>query len=702
MKKLFLLIFATVLCLLTASNLYSAADPDTIVASDDAHTYSNNTTKNTGSWGNLAVKNSSSEIRYIYVKFDLRGLTNVPETVTYSFTSKVSDSTQNNTLGLHDVSSTDWSESTINWDNQPGLAENPFLTVDVLTKSYFSEHRVDLTQKVKTLLFSGDSILSFALKAVTSSYILFDVRAVKEANGDEQPRLLITYKDASVNQEIILSADSIDFGELVLGDSAKQTLTIYNEGAADLVIDSIVLAGNYDYKIPTIIDSIVKSLRLIELEINLKPTAEGDKDATITIYSDDPVNDSIVVPLAGKCVDPRPIISASSISIDYGATVVDDTVAKKLTITNSGTLDLIIDTLLFSGNSSVFFYDEITGDTTIMPDSSLIMELHFSPVETGEIEAGLIFVSNDPYTDSLAVKLTGEGMPKKVEADTVIFCTDDTYTQSGEPDTQKGSKNFMYVKYAGSTSMYHRIAFIKFDLNKLTDLPMSAILEISTNETSGAPLTDSTKSGVFQISDDSWEESTLTWNTPQPMLGSVIDSFYISATGSQEIYNYDRLDITKEVYGEYLGDKILSLALDGLETSPIGTPRVATSELADYTLHPKIIFSYTQDLSYLTNPARDKNTGIFERQHGMSDYIKIYPNPARVNDYIRVKLSPDLNKDFIVQVYTSTGRLVSQIRFENNNGEPVQLNTYQWTPGIYVINVQSGNKNFSNRILVTK
>jgi len=186
------------------------------------------------------------------------------------------------------------------------------------------------------------------------------------------------------------------------------------------------------------------------------------------------------------------------------------------------------------------------------------------------------------------------------------------------------------------------------------------------------------------------------------MMGSVIDSFYISATGDEAVYNYDRLDITKEVYGEYLGDKILSLAMDGLELSPIGTPRVASSEDADYTLHPKIIFSYTEDLSYLTNPARDKPSGIFERQHGLSDNIKIYPNPARVNDYIRVELSADLDKDFTIQVYNSTGRLVSQIRFDNLNGETVQLDTYRWTPGLYVINLQTENKNFSNKILITR
>ncbi len=701
MKNFYLFISTIVLCLLTAPNLYSVADPDTIEASDDAHTYSSNLTKNTGSWGNLAVKNSGSEIRYIYVKFDLRGLTNVAETVIYSFTSKVSDSTQNNTLGLHMVNSTDWSESTLNWENQPDFTVDPFTTVDVLTKSYFSEYQVDLTQTVKNLLFSGDSILSFALKAKTSSYILFDVRASENSNADEHPRLFFTYKDVSANQEITLSAESLDFDELVLGDSAKSSLTIYNEGSLDLVIDSIVLDGNNDYKISSIINLTVKPLKLIELEVNLKPTTEGEKDATITIYSDDPVNATIEVPLIGKCIDPRPIISSSHENIDFGMVVVGETEIKNLIITNTGSLDLTIDSVIFSGNNSVFFYDDIASDSTLKPDGSLTMELHFSPVETGEIEAELIFLSNDSNTDSLAVNLTGIGMPSKVESDTVLYCTDDTYTYSGEPDTPVGSKDFMYVKFAGSTSTYHRIAFIKFDLNSLTDLPMSAILEISTNETAGAPLTDSTKSGVFQISDDTWMESTLTWNT-QPMMGTVIDSFYISATGDQEVYNYDRLDITKEVYSEFLGDKIISLALDGLELSPIGTPRVASSEYADYTLHPKIIFSYTEDLSYLTNPAREAETGIFERQYVLPSNIKLYPNPARVNDYINVELSPDLDKNFMVHVYNSTGRLISQMRFDNLNGETVQLDTNQWVPGMYVINVQTENVIFSNKILITR
>jgi hypothetical protein len=116
--------------------------------------------------------------------------------------------------------------------------------------------------------------------------------------------------------------------------------------------------------------------------------------------------------------------------------------------------------------------------------------------------------------------------------------------KSSYADTNYGSSNVLYMRDSASPNTYK--SFIKFDLSGITETSCnSASLVIrGHNKDSG---TNAVK--IYAVSNDSWTESTLTWNN-MPSNGSEVFSGSVTDT-----YYWYTFDITSLVNSELSGDK---------------------------------------------------------------------------------------------------------------------------------------------------
>jgi len=108
---------------------------------------------------------------------------------------------------------------------------------------------------------------------------------------------------------------------------------------------------------------------------------------------------------------PSPQISVSSTSLDFGSVNVGDSSFTNLTISNSGSADLIIRQITFSGTDTLDFNtrnDACTG-ATLSPSQDCTVQVVFSPRSTGSRSATLSISSNDPDTPTQTVSLNGSG-----------------------------------------------------------------------------------------------------------------------------------------------------------------------------------------------------------------------------------------------------------------------------------------------------
>ncbi|MCX5915935.1 MAG: choice-of-anchor D domain-containing protein [Deltaproteobacteria bacterium] len=108
---------------------------------------------------------------------------------------------------------------------------------------------------------------------------------------------------------------------------------------------------------------------------------------------------------------PSPQISVSSTSLDFGSVDVGDSSFTNLTVTNSGSADLIIGQLTLSGADMLDFNTRNDNCTraTVAPSQNCTIQIVFSPRSTGSKSATLSISSNDPDTPTQTVSLSGSG-----------------------------------------------------------------------------------------------------------------------------------------------------------------------------------------------------------------------------------------------------------------------------------------------------
>ena len=124
----------------------------------------------------------------------------------------------------------------------------------------------------------------------------------------------------------------------------------------------------------------------------------------------------------------------------------------------------------------------------------------------------------------------------------------DTFVRASLSSTNFGHALTLRVK-KGPT----RRPYLKFDISQITDSDRVTLRLHGKASDAAGPVSAT----VYAVSDTSWNERTLTWNT-RPPLGKVLGSLTVGGTAAQWVY----VDVTKFVQSERrAGRNVISLAL---------------------------------------------------------------------------------------------------------------------------------------------
>ena len=215
--------------------------------------------------------------------------------------------------------------------------------------------------------------------------------------------------------DITLSRTSINFGDVVVGNTKNETFTITNIGNADLRIDNIARTnGSSDFNLvsPTSFPLILTpNGPLITVTLNFAPSSVGEKRATFTITSNDP-DGAVALQVSGNgTLPPQPDISLSRSSIDFGDVVFNNQKTETFTISNTGNAFLRIDNIArTSGGSEFNLVSPTSFPIALNPNSPpMTITLNFTPSSTGEKNATFTITSNDP-DGPVDVSVSGKGI----------------------------------------------------------------------------------------------------------------------------------------------------------------------------------------------------------------------------------------------------------------------------------------------------
>ncbi len=208
-----------------------------------------------------------------------------------------------------------------------------------------------------------------------------------------------------LNPKIQVDPEAIDFGEGIVARDNVVSLAIRNRGSGVLQIDAIDVGGSAFSigDIPrTIQPSAEKPLEVVFVPVRAHETYSGE----LVIHSNDPSTPQLHVPLSG--IGGVREIEVNPPAIDFGVVNEGTAPRRTLEIRNIGGDPLEIASVVFTSTSvdMGLVPGTFTGGT-ILPLTSTVVEIVYSPVDLGSDHGAVTITSNDEDEPKVDVPVSG-------------------------------------------------------------------------------------------------------------------------------------------------------------------------------------------------------------------------------------------------------------------------------------------------------
>jgi hypothetical protein len=124
------------------------------------------------------------------------------------------------------------------------------------------------------------------------------------------------FAETSPSRTAIADGGTFGFGTVALGSSSVQTFTVENNGNADLVIDpNIATSGSSDFQITDAPSTnVIAPGSSAQFDVTFTPTGTGSRSLTVSVSSNDPIEDPFDVNLLGSGAASAPVATTEAAS----------------------------------------------------------------------------------------------------------------------------------------------------------------------------------------------------------------------------------------------------------------------------------------------------------------------------------------------------------------------------------------------------
>lgn len=204
----------------------------------------------------------------------------------------------------------------------------------------------------------------------------------------------------------LLSAgtSSMSFGNMLLGTSASQSVSLTNTGTASVNVSQVAITGA-GFSVSGFSGALtLAASQSFALTVSFAPSVAGSTTGTISVVSS-ATKSPATISLSGKGVQPQ--ISVTPSSVSFSSVAVGVTNTQTLTISNPGSANLSVTQVLLGGTG--FSFSGLSLPLSVLPGGSAAFTVGFKPTAGGSFSGSLTLVSNTPNSP-LIVSLAGTGV----------------------------------------------------------------------------------------------------------------------------------------------------------------------------------------------------------------------------------------------------------------------------------------------------
>ena len=197
--------------------------------------------------------------------------------------------------------------------------------------------------------------------------------------------------------QITATPSSASFGNVVVGTSNSQTITLANSGGTSATISQAIVAGT-GFSTTLAVPVTIAAGGNTTSNAVFAPTVAGAVTGSVSLVSNAP-GSPLVIPLSGTGVAATFLLGTNPTSLSFGNVQVGISSALSTTLTNKGNSNVTISSVTVAGTG--FSVSGVAAGTVLTPNQSVTLSVAFAPTLAGAATGSVTVLSS--ATNSPAV-----------------------------------------------------------------------------------------------------------------------------------------------------------------------------------------------------------------------------------------------------------------------------------------------------------
>src|SRR6266446_3001052 len=210
---------------------------------------------------------------------------------------------------------------------------------------------------------------------------------------------------------------TFNFGNVLVGSSGTQTITLSNSGTASIAISAASASGTGFSIAGLSVPATLTPGQTTSFTTSFAPASASGFTGGVSITSNAP-GSPLTIPLSGTGTAAQPQLTINPAGVSFGSVNVGATATQTVSLANSGNAALTISQATASGKG--FSLTGLNLPQTINAGSSISFTSQFLPVSTGSASGNISISTNAPGSPA-AVALSGTGVQGTLTANPSSF-----------------------------------------------------------------------------------------------------------------------------------------------------------------------------------------------------------------------------------------------------------------------------------------
>jgi P pilus assembly chaperone PapD len=229
------------------------------------------------------------------------------------------------------------------------------------------------------------------------------------SNASNSPAT-IALSGTGVQPRISVSPASASFGNVTVGASGSQVLTIKNVGTANLSVTQAALAGTGFSLTGLTLPLTVAPGSSSAFTLGFTPASASSFTGSVTLVSNAP-SSPLVVALAGTGVASALQLTASPVSLSFGSIATGSSTTQSVTVTNTGNSSVTVSQISESGTG--FSVSGCTVPLTLAAGQSTSFSVTFDPATAASL-SGSVTITSTATNSPATIALSGTGVQAQI------------------------------------------------------------------------------------------------------------------------------------------------------------------------------------------------------------------------------------------------------------------------------------------------